>query len=194
MVIYLGNKYLIRNIFAKYYAKINHAKYKKDCFESANGYVPELNFKKEENQKILKYLPKNNKKIIAVNIESKDKKRCWSSKKYLKLIKKLDKKYNIILLGVDPNYNKIITHNTNIISLVGKLNIRESALLIKNSNLYVGNDSGLIHISYALKTPVIMILNYESIKKYKILAKTKIKLLNNPPIPNVLNQIDAILK
>jgi len=196
-VIYLGNKYFIRKVFAKFYAKLCSAKYKKDCFENAKGYYPELFFTKKDENRIKKYLPKNNLKTIAINIESKDHERCWKIEKYFQLIKELTKKYNVILLGLDKKYNSVITSNINknLINLVGKLNINESALIIKNSTLYLGNDSGLIHIAYSLKTPVITILsNIVSITYKKIFNKnTVVKLLKKPPILIVLKNVELML-
>ena len=70
---------------------------------------------------------------------------------------------NIILLGSkdETHLGEFISIDENkIINLVGKTNIRQAAALIARSNLFIGNDSGLMHIAAAVSTPVIEISSF----------------------------------
>ncbi|MGB9594952.1 MAG: glycosyltransferase family 9 protein [Candidatus Poribacteria bacterium] len=86
----------------------------------------------------------------------------WSSQKYVDLIKMLLQDYpaKIFLIGGKDEYelsNKILTaiDDEHIINLAGKLTLSELACLLKKSHLFIGNDSGPMHIASACGTKVI---------------------------------------
>jgi ADP-heptose:LPS heptosyltransferase len=160
-------------------------------------YNTKIYFTKREENSMKKYLIKNKKKKIAINIESKDIKRCWPKKKYSKLIQELlIKGYDIYLLGTDKNYNKEIIKKYSgfIQNLVGKTTIRETALIIKNSDLYIGNDSGLSHIAATVNTNSLTILidsDIDLINKKRGYKAIKIR---KPKINGLLNEIENVLQ
>jgi ADP-heptose:LPS heptosyltransferase len=160
-------------------------------------YNSQIYFKKDEESKIKKYLTKNQKKKIGIDIESKDIKRCWSIEKFSILIQELlIKGYEIYLLGTDSNFNKEITtkYAGLIHDLIGKTDIRETALLIKNLDLYIGNDSGLTHIASAVNTNSITILidsNTDILNNKKTYRGIK---LRNPSVDKIIQLIQNDLQ
>ena len=86
----------------------------------------------------------------------------WSSQKYVDLIKTLLRDYpaKIFLIGGKDEYelsNKILeaVNDNRVINLTGKLTLAELAYLLKRSQLFIGNDSGPMHIASACGTKVI---------------------------------------
>lgn len=57
-------------------------------------------------------------------------------------------------------------HDKHLIDFTGKISLQESAALIKQSQLFVGPDSGLMHLACAVGTPVIGIFGPGNLKKW----------------------------
>lgn len=113
----------------------------------------------------LRYNFCKNHNVITIGISASNKLKIWQLENYVKLISKLikNKRNIVILLGISKDRKAVseITnkfYNGQIINLTGRLSIRESAALINISKLYIGNDSGLLHIAKALKVPTIGIV------------------------------------
>lgn len=121
---------------------------------------------KQENQDFVKTLlnkkiPYSPDIIIAVHPGAKyhEKVRRWPLSHFCELIKKIITQYNvcIILLGSESETNlcsQIISevNSNNLISVAGVVNIEQTAAIIKISDIFIGNDSGPLHIAIALKT------------------------------------------
>lgn len=108
----------------------------------------------------ISYKEKYHQFVIGLGAASPD--RRWSSKKYAELINRLSlefPKHKFILLGAgdvvdDATY---ISENTEAVNLVGELSLYDATKVISESELYIGNDSGLMHIAAAVRTPVVEI-------------------------------------
>ena len=90
----------------------------------------------------------------------------WPVNKYKFLVKEIDKNMNvsIILLGGREEkqlVNKLIdldySYNHFPLNLAGILSLKETAALLDNAVLFIGNDSAPQHIAAAMNTPVISI-------------------------------------
>lgn len=88
--------------------------------------------------------------------------RMWPMEKYSRLIKEIISLYKatVILIGSKteiPIASEISSkvQSPRFINTVGQTTIPQMAALISNSNLFIGNDSGPLHISIALKIPSI---------------------------------------
>lgn len=86
--------------------------------------------------------------------------KCWFKERYIELGKKLvEKGYFIILIGsvgdqdVCENIAKGI--NSNVLNLAGKTKIDDLPVILKSCKFTVANDSGPMHVSAAVGTPVI---------------------------------------
>jgi len=105
-------------------------------------------------------------KIIAVHIGAKHKERLWSVEKFSHLISELLKKnLNVIVLGSIEDMergNKICSFLKSVsrgdktfISLLGKTTLSQLASIISRCHLFIGHDSGPMHIACAVKTKVV---------------------------------------
>jgi lipopolysaccharide heptosyltransferase II len=98
--------------------------------------------------------------------------RCWPSKRYAELATALDKEFNasVLILGDSSEIElaKEITETTdqnNILVLAGRTSLTDVSYIIKHSQLFIGNDSSLLHISIALKIPSIGIFGPTSARQ-----------------------------
>lgn len=67
-------------------------------------------------------------------------------------------------------------------SLVGKTNVLELVFVIKNASIFVGNDTGGVHIAAAVQTPAVCITSgtgYARFSNYTVEDSTDIKLPHN---------------
>jgi len=104
--------------------------------------------------------------LIAMGVSSNRKTTRWSKDKYLEIINRLIS-YNafIFLLGSKNEHQYIqyfvdnANNKENIINLSGITSIIESAELLLNMNLYIGNDTGTSHLAAIMGTPSIIIFS-----------------------------------
>jgi len=90
--------------------------------------------------------------------------RNWPLENYVELIKTLNHRYpdyHIVIIGnkaeliyVDRIY-KVFKEYGNISSLAGKTTFNELISIINNARFMITNDTGPLHIAYAVDTPVI---------------------------------------
>ncbi len=96
-------------------------------------------------------LPKNN--FICICAESAWPQKQWSIKCFLELAQILSEKgYGIVWLGL-----KSLTTPPNSLNLIAKLTLPQTAQVLKKAKLLICNDSGLMHLSEAVGTPVVTI-------------------------------------
>lgn len=105
-------------------------------------------------------------KFIIIHPGSKGSARDWSAKNFIIYINRLLEKVNnikIVLTGIKEEenilkniYNSISNnYKEKIILLCGVLNLKELMILIDNSNLFVSNSTGPVHIAGALNKNII---------------------------------------
>lgn len=91
--------------------------------------------------------------------------RCWPLENYISLIKALvsELKAKVVIIGSkeekDERLTQVINDN-NIINAIGKVTLLQLAAIIKLSDIFIGNDSGPLHIAEATGTPYIGIFGH----------------------------------
>ena len=117
-------------------------------------YIPETD--QHYAQKVLEEMG-NNSKIVAIHPCSSRKHKNWPKENYIKLINLL-KNCDIFLLGAKKDRESIqdimLNTNGNIHPFID-MSLLKVAALIKKSNLFIGGDSGLMHIADAVNTPIV---------------------------------------
>lgn len=88
--------------------------------------------------------------------------RMWSVENYILLIKRLLKEFDgVVILTGSKNEEGIGTQicndlgNQSVINMMGKTTVSQTAAIIRKAHLFIGNDSGPMHIALALKTPTV---------------------------------------
>ncbi len=99
---------------------------------------------------------------IALGPGAASAKRRWPKERFIELAKRLrSDRHTIILLGGRDDHKLCDDIRTgvggNCINYAGKTTIRESAALLAKSQLFVGNDSGLLHLAAAVGIPCVEI-------------------------------------
>ena len=119
---------------------------------------------KNEVKKVEKFVEENGLegfKIVVIHISAGNEFRDWGKSNWVKLIHLLSKRPQVktVLIGADEDRmaeKKILKESKGSIhSLVGKLNLREVRELISQSSLFVGPDSGPMHIAASTSTPIV---------------------------------------
>jgi heptosyltransferase II len=144
----------------KYFHKILsplHSEPTPDCYD--------LNWTKESSLGL-------NKTLHSVGVDKKDfiitihpgaskLERAWHAERFGILCQNLIKAYSAKILLLGTNEEKLLLDNIssfcppeNIITVI-KLNLFEITQLLKASQLFVGNDSGLLHLASLVDTPVV---------------------------------------
>jgi len=152
----------------------------------------ELILKLSENDEafVKKFFLKNHfspaKMIISVHAGASVQAKEWLPDRYAKVCDLLIRNFaaQVIILGSKADQiisSKIISlMEERAINLAGKTSLRESIAIMKYSDLFIGNNSGPMHIAAALKTPIVAIFGpgvpektapYLEKDKYEIVIK-----------------------
>jgi heptosyltransferase-1 len=117
-----------------------------------------------EKQKIHDFFSDNDlegSKVVVIHVGAGNAFREWGVDRWAKFISQILKKRKakIILIGAPSDIGVaahiLDKHPTSVVSLVGKLSLRELKELIAKANLYVGPDSGPMHIAASTSTPIV---------------------------------------
>jgi ADP-heptose:LPS heptosyltransferase len=163
--LYLPFIFLNRN--NKLYSDILDSPYKNE-YERLSYYLLKNKITLESNDNIfgdgnitlksLGYKLKAENYIIIAPMSSEMNK-SWGIDNYKQLCSML--KEDIVLIGKEDERDmleSICTGRENILNLGGKLSFKQTAFIMKNCSLYIGNDSGLTHLAHQLNAPLIAII------------------------------------
>lgn len=113
---------------------------------------------KEKLDKIFKDKGLENKNFIVFHVSAGNRYREWGVENWKNLIKAISKdmKLTSVLIGSrdDIFYERSLDF-PNVVSLIGRINLREVREVIRKSLLFVGPDSGPMHIASTTDTPII---------------------------------------
>ena len=125
---------------------------------------------RESAQEILKDIKY---RIVVIQASSRFKIKNWVDKNWAEVIKYLSDELNlqVIYLGsANDDYSGINKFLSDIkippVNLCGKVSVQESMAIIEKAALYMGIDSGLIHVAAALDIPSILLMGPTSIKHW----------------------------
>lgn len=99
--------------------------------------------------------------LVSIAPGASELKRRWPVSNFIELGKWIVHEYNASILIIGGPGEEIVGQqlqvnlNNNSVNLVGTLSICQSAAMIKRTSLFIGNDSGLMHIAAALGVPVL---------------------------------------
>jgi len=121
--------------------------------------------KKEEVyvKNLLKKHKLTDKRLVCINPGTLRANKLWQNHKWAELSDKLIEKYNACILFTGSSnekqmVNDIVNHIKNkskAVNLAGKTSLLQLAALIKKCKLFIGADTGSLHIAKAVETPLI---------------------------------------
>jgi ADP-heptose:LPS heptosyltransferase len=135
--------------------------------------------------------------LITIHTEARYDKnyKIWPTHKYAELIRKMIVCYKavVILIGNEvelPRVSRIMSRlqHPHLISTVGKTSISQMAALISKSKLFIGNDSGPLHLAIALDIPSIGIFMVTSPDQLIPLHKKNVVAIRTTDSPPYLHQ------
>ena len=115
------------------------------------------------------------KKRIVISPSSNWIGKTWSVENFSLLLEKLNKtssfrNFCFVIVGPEGERHSIekllVKKKLPLIDLVGKINLAEIFLLMRESQLFIGNDSGLMHLSALANIPTIGLFGPSDPKKY----------------------------
>lgn len=126
---------------------------------------------------ILEKINPDNKKLIVIHASTRVREKNWLDEYWAEVLKYLDSDEDVcvVLTGSSkdvPNYNKLLRisdykFKTEPINAAGQFSIQETMAMIKNCDLVIGLDSGIIHISSTLNIPTIVLHGCSPLIPYK---------------------------
>ena len=184
-------------IYRKSKLELQHQVVSTSKLVSNKIYNPCLNLTKSENKnsfsKNIRYLKKF--KLIGVSASTNWIGKQWPGEYFTELIGRLKKEkkfrdYKFIFLGSKQEKSdaELICknfRNEEVINFVGKFNLYEIYYVLKECNLFIGNDSGLMHFSAALNVPTIGLFGPSDIRQYRPWGKKTIA-ISTPETPEEL--------
>ena len=109
---------------------------------------------------------KENRSMLGVNFKH------WPLNHYIKLFRLLGNDIEIVLIGgkkeLEECRNELRTYEGTLTNLMGRLTVRESAMVLAISDLAVGNDTGMMHIAGAMSVETLSIHGPTNEKMYGV--------------------------
>ena len=147
----------------------------------------------------------SNSRFLTLGLGANFSGKIWDIAKFIDLVKFLKNIFGVIILVGDQKdailSKKFISeYKGTVIDCCGHYNLLETAAIIKKSNFFVGNDSGLGHIASAVGTKSFTIFGIGNPNKYKPWGKRAFWIqdknfeINNVDSKTVANKIIQILK
>lgn len=102
-------------------------------------------------------------KVVAFCPGASRAKNIWPLSKFVELGFMLNQYHNIRIVVIggpgEEDYGECLVRNLGdkVFNLIGKLTLRQTAAVLKKCSLYVGNDTGPMHLAAAVGTPVVAI-------------------------------------
>lgn len=123
--------------------------------------------------------------LIGMHVGSKEGMRIWDTKNFASLVEALSKHKRVKIVLVGTSIEKRLIKNfhefqiPNVINLISKTTIPQTAALIKKCKLFVTTDSGPMHMAVAAGTRVMAIYLGPHIKRTAPFGKKHIVFLTN---------------
>lgn len=124
-----------------------------------DGQGTELHIAEKSRQRVRSLLPDTGNKLVVLCPGASFPTKQWPEEYLLELAQRIKKETSaqIVFHGgpAEQSICEKLSSQTDAVSLAGKLNLNESAALTERASLVVANDTGMLHISEAMKTPVV---------------------------------------
>jgi heptosyltransferase-2 len=136
---------------------------------------------------------------IAPGAAESSKSRMWPKQNFAKLIEKIgSKKENVKVILIGAAYEKALNESiinsiqskrmqNNTINLAGKLTLRQTFYLISKCNVFIGNDSGPMHIAAAMNVKTIGLFGPNLPKRFAPLNKKSKSIYKKMPCSPCIN-------
>ncbi len=159
----------LKEVESEYDYLLNCIYSEKISLPSRHELFPDLKLKEEEKARAIKWLNENcgdwkRKRLIGVMVSSGWKSKNWAEKKFIEVLKKLVKERKIfpIIFGGKEDFEqgrRIVARIGTGAVVAGKLGARGDAALLGHCKLYLGTDTGTMHLAGAVGTRCVAIFS-----------------------------------
>jgi lipopolysaccharide heptosyltransferase II len=108
--------------------------------------------------------------LVAISPGATVEERRWGGNRYGRVAERLTEEgYGILILGTGAekgDAERILSFAEECVDLTGKTDLKAAAFILKNCRLFIGPDSGLLHIAYAVGTPTVSLFGSGIQKKW----------------------------
>lgn len=110
--------------------------------------------------------------VVGINLGSKQPANWWLPQRWAEVINSLhkDRGYKIILIGGDENRGfsdtVIRAAQITLLNTVGRLDVKQLALVVRRCNLIVSHDSGVAHMAVLAGIPAVVLFGKSSYTKW----------------------------
>lgn len=151
---------------------------------------------------------KNGERLVAIGISASTDKKKWDTYNYLRLIQSMrGRELRFVIIGgaEDKELAGELFANIDVINLVGELSLREIVALMRKVVLYIGNDTGIMHIAAACGVKIVEIRGDDNVEnsterfhpwgvEYKILQpKMEGEDINSILVDDVLEAVNSFV-
>ncbi|WP_370277011.1 glycosyltransferase family 9 protein [Pontibacterium sp.] len=133
---------------------------RKEGIEGQSEYP--LAIKNKHKQKALALIPPTEKKRIALLIGGKLQAKKWPLERWKELSRALQTEAEVYLIGGPDEVeesNLISGTNSGVRNLCGKTSILETAAILSKMDLAISQDTGAMHLAYAVHTPLVSLFS-----------------------------------
>ena len=190
----INKKGLFYNIKVPFNGKINEVEGNIKIFEKLGIEVKNkelyVGIEKEDEIFTEKFFRENNlKEVVGIHPGSgylQEFKR-WPITKFAELSNRITKKFGFKVIVFGADFERKLgdelerTMEEKPINLIGKTTLGQAAAIIKRCKVFVSNDSGLMHIAAAVKTPIVAIFGPTDPERYgpncekKVIIKSRLR-------------------
>ncbi len=117
--------------------------------------LPQPKIKEEWIENLSKKINLNNNKTVCIHPWAGKIYKRWDLENFLKVAENLSSKATVYCIGSKNEATEIKMPNDRIINLTGKLSLGELCALMSKVNLFIGNDSGPMHLASLFNIPTI---------------------------------------
>lgn len=168
----------------------------------------QISFEESDKRKALDFIEENNLKnagrLVGLHIGAGKKPNRWSADNFAEIIKYLENKFNagIYLTGSAADkdvINRLFEKSGKKLPLFLNRSIPQLAALIDESDLFITNDTGVLHVASATSVPQISIFGPTSPEHWGAFGEGKINLKNGNDINSVspdevIKNIESLLR
>jgi len=126
---------------------------------------------------------KNNDKIIVINPGAKRQAKRWPLQRFIEIAQWLGKEAKIVITGSKDEVNlanEMKAAVPHIIIAAGILSLMQTAALIDSCRLLITNDTGIMHVASALKTPTVALFGPGNVIRWVPFDANWIKIIHHP--------------
>jgi heptosyltransferase-2 len=126
---------------------------------------------------------KNKDCVVAIHPGAKRPSRRWPISRFIEISRWINKDNKVLITGGTDEVDlaqQISSATPGVISTSGALTLMQMAALLERCDLFVTNDTGIMHMAFALKAPTIALFGPGDVKRWIPPETERIKFIHHP--------------